>query len=52
MQKTTMLKLLEEVSDTVKDYWEKVGNEENESFKLKDDKKTIYGDKFVELSPI
>lgn len=47
MDKTTMLELLEKVSNEVKDCWKK---DEDESFSIKDDtKKTLYADKIVEL---
>lgn len=47
MDKTTMLELLENVSNEVKDCWKK---EEDGSFSIKDDtKKTFYADKIVEL---
>lgn len=46
MGKTTMLELLVEVSDAVKDYW-KEGK--NGSFNMEDDNKNPYADKVVEL---
>lgn len=46
MAKTTMLKLLEDKSNTVKDYWEK---DENGLFDMKADKKNLYADIIVEL---
>lgn len=49
MAEITMMELLKKVANTVKDYWEKERSEEDNSFKLKDDKKILYGDKFVEL---
>ena len=46
MGKTTMLELLEQVSNTVKDYWEKDGNGLSD---IKADKTNEYADKIIEL---